>query len=153
MHESCVNCGIPIDAKPFDDSSIAPLPGTNAELVVARFALPPQYCGMLRYFSQFWERFARNPGEVATPGLRWTLYVNRRPLHPYHALQHIVNPWGEGPFPITLRLDASAVIELVVANRGVRLLESETDAPPLVGGRLLGWYWYDPVHGDALRGG
>ncbi len=146
----CVRCGIPVDSECFDESSITDLPGPGRELVLARFELPPQYCGSLEYFSQFTNLIASNPAELETRGLDWGLLSNGRPLAPYLRFDRILNPWGFGSFPVAVRLDESATIELVVRNRGY--------APPAgakiierIGGRIVGRYWYDAAYGRAER--
>ncbi|HKE59122.1 MAG TPA: hypothetical protein VKB46_20580, partial [Pyrinomonadaceae bacterium] len=49
----CAECGIPLDSQYFDDSSVQAVTQAGDELVLARFELPAQYCGVLEYFSQF----------------------------------------------------------------------------------------------------
>ena len=105
---------MPLDAQYFDDSSITWAPEPGRAVVLARFDLPPQYCGVLLYFAQFTDQYGRDPACAATPGLLWTLQVNQRPLYPYLDLEHIVNPWGYGSYQVGLRLDDSARLELVV---------------------------------------
>src|SRR5882757_7608348 len=101
----CAKCSMPVDAKYFDKSAIAepPLPGRT--LMLVHFELPPQYCGVLECFSQYTDEFGKSCEFIETPGLFWTLRVNQRPLYPYIDLEHIVNPWGYGSFPVALRLD------------------------------------------------
>src|SRR5437870_889421 len=109
----CANCGIPLDSKYFDDSRIDQAPDPGRSVVLARIELPPQYCGILEYFSQFTDRFARDNSLVDTPGIVWSILMNGHPFYPYTQLDHIVNPWGYGSFPVALRLDEGAAIELV----------------------------------------
>lgn len=146
----CVRCGIPVDSECFDESSITDLPLPGRDVVLARFELPPQYCGALEYFSQFTNLIASNPAEIETRGLDWALLANGRPLSPYLRFDRILNPWGYGSFPVTVRLDESATIELVARNRSY--------APPAgaaeitrIGGRIVGRYWYDAAYGRAQQ--
>ena len=85
---------------------------------MARFELPPQYCGLFENFSQFTDLLGRDFSEVETPGLRWIILVNKRPLYPYVRLEHIVNPWGYGSFSVAIRLDENATVEFFVRNTG-----------------------------------
>jgi len=110
----CTDCGIPLDAKYFDESRVVDAPGPGQEVVLARFELPSQYCGVLEYFSQFTDLNAKDPSQVETPGLEWLILSNRRPLYPYVRLDKVLNPWGFGSFQFSARLDESATIEFVV---------------------------------------
>ena len=147
----CARCGIPVDSKYFDESSITGLPPSGREVVLARFELPPQYCGVLEYFAQFTNLLATNPGEIETDGVEWALLSNGRPLAPYLPFGRILNPWGFCSFQLSLRLDASSTTELVVRNRAY---EPEAGKPSIarVGGRIVGRYWYDAAYGDVGRG-
>lgn len=139
-------CGIPVDSQYFDDSKVASLPpDVGQEVSLARFELPPQYCGVLEYFAQFTDAYGRNPWQIATPGLRWMILLNKRPLYPYIGFEHIVNPWGNGSFQVAIRLDESATIEFVV-----RRVSNSTSCVKEVAGRLLGRYWYNPIYGDVV---
>jgi len=60
-----------------------------------------------------------------------------------------VNPWGYGSFPIAVRLDERVLLEFVV--RGLAVPGGTTKIGK-VGGRLMGSYWYNPAHGDVVRG-
>jgi hypothetical protein len=146
----CVTCGIPLDAKPFDESSVRARPSKlGDQVVLARFELPPQYCGTLEYFAQYTNHYAQDPSQIDTTGLEWRLLTNNRPLYPYLSMTVIVNPWGYGSFPVAIRLDDSATVELVVRNAGY-----PTDGPVThVGGRIVGRYWYNAAYGDVVRGG
>ena len=154
----CNICGMPLDSQQFDASSLAPVPARGRQVVLASFELPPQYCGQFENFSQFTDLFGRSPTNVRTPGLQWTLLVNNRPLHPYLGLQHIVNPWGYGSFAVNIRLDLDAKVEFVVRNESYapdpNQNAAETQWDPafihLVGGRIVGRYWYNPAYGDAV---
>ena len=53
----CAACGIPVDSQYFDDSSVQKPPELGEEIVLARFELPAQYCGVLQYFAQFTDAF------------------------------------------------------------------------------------------------
>lgn len=143
----CVNCGVPLDSQHFDESGFAAAPRPGERVVLARFALPPQYCGVLEYFAQFTDLFARTPAVVETPDLEWLLAVNGRPLYPYVGFSAILNPWGFGSFPIHIRLEEGAILEFAV--RG--LAASGSPGVNRVGGRILGRYWYNPVYGDPIR--
>jgi hypothetical protein len=152
----CTVCGMPLDSQRFDVSSIAPVPARGRQVVVASFTLPPQYCGQFENFSQFTDLFGRSCANVRTPGLHWTVLVNNRPLHPYLDLEYIVNPWGYGGFGVRIRLDLDAKVEFVVRNEAYTpdpQNADETQWDPafihLVGGRIVGHYWYNPAYGDA----
>jgi hypothetical protein len=144
---TAVDCGIPLDSQYFDESRVETLPALGAAALLARFELPPQYCGVLEYFSQFTDLFSHDPSEIETPGLQWQIRANGQPLAPYHQLTRIVNPWGFGSFQISLRLPESATVEMLVR----RTLEEVTHTPGktinVVGGRLLGRYWYNSAYG------
>ena len=145
----CASCGIPVDARNFDESSVVPAPDPGIEIVLASFSLPAEYCGTLQYFSQFTDLWAANQTQIETPDLEWCIFANRRPIDPYLRWQYIVNPWGYGSFPITVRLDERVLLEFSV--RGVAV-SSGTTRVTRVGGRLMGSYWYNPAHGDVVRG-
>lgn len=145
----CASCGIPIDARNFDESSVVPAPGSGTELVLARFELPAEYCGTLQYFSQFTDVWAKDQTQIVTPDIEWSILANRRPIDPYLRWQHIVNPWGYGSFPITVRLEERVLLEFVVRGVAVSLGTTKVGT---VGGRLMGSYWYNPAHGDVIRG-
>ena len=142
---SCPMCGIPLDSEYFDESGVVEAPAIGEQVILARFELPPQYCGVLEYFSQFTDEHAGNPGKIATPGVLWMLLVNNRPLYPYLNFDRIVNPWGYGSFQIAIRLDDSATIEFVV-----RRVNNATSNITQVGGRIVGRYWYNAAYGDVV---
>jgi hypothetical protein len=156
----CFNCGIPLDAKYFDESGVVLIfsaePGRDVvlepgrEVVLARFELSPQYCGVLEYFSQFTNLCPRDLSQIETPGLEWVILSNGHPLYPYVKLDRIVNPWGFGSFQIAIRLDEGATIEFVV-----RLRRRSDDLGDItrVGGRIVGRYWYNTAYGAAGRNG
>ncbi len=142
------NCGIPVDAKYFDESGVEAIPPLGRDVVLARFELSPQYCGVLEYFSQFTDEYARDSSQIKTDGLEWVILSNGHPLYPYVKLERIVNPWGFGSFQIAIRLDEGATIEFVVRRRSAgsnRINE--------VGGRIVGRYWYNTAYGAAGRNG
>lgn len=147
----CVNCGVPLDSRQFDESGLGPAPETGRRIILAQFLLPPQYCGVLEYFAQFTDTLAAAPGQIETPTLEWFVLINDRPLHPYVGFRHILNPWGFGSFQIHIRLDEGARLELGV--RGVTPSSSLTAArpPKQVGGRITGRYYYNPAYGDPVR--
>ena len=149
-------CGVPVDSEYFDASGIEKTPDPGREVLLARFELQPQYCGVFENFSQYvGTHDGRLLSVMHTPGLEWQLLVNGRPLYPFLKLDHIVNPWGLGGFPIAIRLDESALVEFVVRNVNY----PPPRDPPIrrvdtVGGRIAGRYWYNPAYGDAnLRSG
>jgi hypothetical protein len=100
----CPNCGVPRDYEHFDKSGFADTPAPGREVVLARFELQPEYCGLLENFSQFTNQLG-HLGQVETPGLQWIITVNNHPLYPYIKLDHIANPWGFGSFGVSIRLD------------------------------------------------
>ena len=142
---ACPMCGIPLDSEYFDESGVVAAPEVGDTIVLARFELPPQYCGVLEYFSQFTDEHAEKPARIATPGLLWMLLVNNRPLYPYLNFDRIINPWGYGSFQFSVRLDDSATIEFAVR----RVSNAARDITQ-VGGRVVGRYWYNAVYGDVV---
>ena len=142
----CHSCGIPWDAGFFDESNIKEAPEPGKEVVLARYELHRNYCGMLLYFAQF-AQFT-NPqrsdaNQVETPGYQWQIRCNGQPRDPYLTFEHIINPWGLSGFPVYLRLDEGCVVEFVVRNVGAG------DKLAKVGGRILGRYWYNTIYGVA----
>ena len=142
---SCPMCGIPLDSEYFDESRVVAAPPIGEQAILARFELPPQYCGVLEYFSQFTDEHAGNPAKISTPGLLWMLLVNNRPLYPYLNFDRIVNPWGYGSFQVSIRLDDSATIEFIA-----RRVSNTAPDIKQVGGRIVGRYWYNAVYGDVV---
>jgi hypothetical protein len=125
-------------------------PATGEEVVLAHFELPTQYCGVLQYFAQFTDAFGADFRQIATPTIEWRLLINNRVLFPYTNLRRIVNPWGYGSFSVNLRLDEDSTIEFVA--RGVvddgRLTGTPAVGPiTVVGGRILGRFWYNECYG------
>ncbi len=147
MHMSaiCPACGLPRDYEHFDESGFAGTPAAGQQVVVARFELAPQYCGLLENFSQYADLFGRDASQVETPGLQWIISVNHRPIYPYVQLEQIVNPWGFGSFGIAIRLDENATVEFVVRNASY----APGGEIKRVGGRITGRFWYNPAYGDA----
>jgi hypothetical protein len=148
----CSSCGIPLDSQYFDDSSLQIAPQPGEELVLARFELPAQYCGVLQYFSQYTDAFGANPEQIATPDIEWKILVNNHGLFPYINLRQIVNPWGYGSYAVNLRLEENSAVEFVA--RGVvgdRTLDGTPAVGPIevVGGRIVGRFWYNSACGDV----
>jgi len=150
----CAACGIPLDSQYFDDSSVKQAPVPGEEVLLARFDLPAQYCGLLQYFAQYTDAFGSDASQIATPTLEWRILINDHPLFPYIDLRHIVNPWGYGSFPLNIRLDESSTIEFVV--RGVPDNGSLGGAPSTainrIGGRIVGRFGYNAAYGDLMPG-
>jgi hypothetical protein len=141
----CPMCGITLDSEYFDESGVVEAPKVGEAIVLARFELPPQYCGVLEYFSQFTDEQARNASAIKTPGFLWTILVNNRPLYPYLNFDRILNPWGYGSFQVSIRLDENATVEFVV-----RRVSNAAPNITQVGGRVLGRYWYNAAYGDVV---
>jgi hypothetical protein len=141
----CHNCGIPWDAGFFDESDIKKAPELGKEEVIARYELHRNYCGMLLYFAQFTELYARDPTQVETPGYQWQIRCNGQPRDPYLTFDRIINPWGLSGFPIYLRLEEGCVVEFVIR----RVSDNPGQTLEKVGGRLLGRYWYNTIYGGA----
>ena len=107
----CPMCGIPADSQYFDESKVAAAPAVGREVLLAHFELPPQYCGVLEYFAQFTDAYGKDPSRIHTPGLQWLILVNKRPLYPYTNVDRILNPWGNGSFQVSIRLDENSTVE------------------------------------------
>ena len=149
----CSACGIPLDSQYFDDSSVQKFPALGEEVVLARFDLPAQYCGVLQYFAQYTDTFAGDASQIATPEVEWRLLVNNHALFPYINLRRIVNPWGEGSYPVNIRLDENSTLELVargVLDDGALPGTAEVLPINLVGGRIVGRFWYNASYGDVI---
>ena len=144
----CSACGVPFDAQYFDASSVLRKPSLGETATLAEFKLPPQYCGVLEYFAQFTDAYALDNSQIETPDVEWSILADGSPLFPYLSIRHIVNPWGQGSFPVAVRLPEGATIKFIA--RGV---SAAPTSPPItkVGGRLLGRFWYSATSGDALR--
>lgn len=149
MEQPCPNCGVPSDAGFFDDSSIQAAPEPGDEKVLARYELHRNYCGVLMYFAQLAEPLQPVPANkndsatLETPGYEWLIRCSDAPRDPYLSFDYIINPWGLSGFPINLRLEEGALVELVVRNKG------SDGHLAKVGGRILGRYWYNPIYGGA----
>ena len=149
----CTACGIPLDSQYFDDSSVQKIPEPGEELVLARFDLPTQYCGVLEYFSQFTDAFGIDNSKIATPEIEWQILVNNHALFPYINLRRIVNPWGHGTYAVNIRLEENSTLEFVarrVTNDGV-LPNDAGGAIKLIGGRIAGRFWYNAACGDVTH--
>ena len=148
----CNACGIPLDSQYFDDSRVKDAPkDVGGEIVLARFDLPAQYCGVLLYFAQFTDVFALDASKIDTPQIEWRILVNNHVLFPYINLRHIVNPWGFGSYPVNIRLDENSSIEFVAR----RVKEADKEDPKVVatvGGRIMGRFWYNACYGDVEHG-
>jgi len=140
----CQVCSIPLDANYFDNASIkgAP-PNVGDEVELARYALHPQYCGVLLCFAQY----AKPQGQdiFETPGYEWAVLCNNQPRDPYLPTNLILNPWGQNNLPVHLRLEEGCVVRLVVR----RVSASPDPVLKKVGGRLQGRYWYNTAYGGA----
>lgn len=140
-----VVCGIPLDSQYFDECEgvVGNLQKGRTHLL-ARFELPPRYCGVLEYFSQFTDANAADPVAIETPEFDWSILINGRPLPPYQRFRLILNPWGFGSFQTLIRLSDSAVLEFVAR-------QTDSTAVTKIGGRLVGRYWYNTEYGDVVR--
>jgi len=141
------------------------LPPRGEQRVLASFQLHPQYCGVLTYFSQYTDLYARDNTQILTPGFEWIILQNGKPVFPYTRLDMIVNPWGYNCLPVLVRLDENARVEFVIRNRGIKdddLKERppiEKNEPPLpprypiraFAGRIMGRYWYNDSFGGRVR--
>ena len=151
---ACATCGIPLDSEYFDESGVTETEKADQEevltpgqeVVLASFELPPQYCGVLEYFSQFTDVHAAEPAQIRTPDIQWRISINRRPLYPYLTLDRIVNPWGYGSFPVSIRLDENAGLEFIVR----RVSKGTSHHIKRIGGRIVGRYWYNAAYGDVV---
>ena len=150
----CTTCGIALDSEYFDESGVDEIQDADEEevltpgqeKVLASFELPPQYCGVLEYFSQFTDVHASDPAQIRTPDIQWRISINRRPLYPYLTLDRIVNPWGYGSFPVSIRLDENARVEFIVR----RINKGSSHHIKRIGGRIMGRYWYNAAYGDVV---
>jgi len=143
----CSGCGVPIDAQYFDVSSVQRKPNPGETVTLAEFELPPQYCGVLEYFAQFTDEYARDNSLIETPGVDWLILADGGPLFPYLSLDRIVNPWGNGAFPVSIRLQENVSLKFVA--RGVN--SNSQSSITKIGGRLLGRFWYNSAYGDAAQ--
>ena len=158
---------ITVPVNPFEAFGLAPpegLPPRGEQRVLASFQLHPQYCGVLTYFSQYTDLYARDNTQILTPGFEWIILQNGKPVFPYTRLDMIVNPWGYNCLPVLVRLDENARVEFVIRNRGIKdddlkeRLQTE-GLPPLpprypiraFAGRIMGRYWYNESFGGRIR--
>jgi hypothetical protein len=171
-----VSCGIPLDAEYFDVSGFvgtalteignvlgdpfegfyptppAELPPRGEQRVLASFQLHPQYCGVLTYFSQYTDLYARDNTQIRTPGFEWIILQNGKPIFPYTRLDMIVNPWGYNCLPILVRLDENARVEFIIRNRGIKVNDPQKEYPiHAFAGRIMGRYWYNDSFGGRVR--
>lgn len=140
----CTTCGAPLDSQYFDESSVVDAPDPGKTVTLAEFELPPQYCGVLEYFAQFTDEYAGNRSKIETVGIEWLILADGSPLFPYLSLDRIINPWGEGVFPVAIRLQENTTLKFIA--RGVSARSSQLKK---VGGRLMGRFWYNTAQGDA----
>lgn len=143
----CHICGVPWDAGFFDEANIRDAPEQGKEIVLARYQLHRNYCGVLMSFAQFTQKYARDNSQVQTPGYRWQIRCNGQPRDPYLTFEHILNPWGYGGIPVPLRLEEGCVVELAIRNVDVPVGDARELV--LVGGRITGRYWYNTDFGGA----
>ncbi len=150
-------CSIPVDAEYFDEFGFLQfeqLPKKGEQAALTSFQLPRQYCGVLTYFAQYADHFFFNNAKIYTPGLIWIIRRNEQPLFPYHKMEGIINPWGYGGFEFSIRLDENAKVDFIVYNRDFNDFNgTEKNNPPIdkismIGGRIIGRYWYNRKYGD-----
>ncbi|MGH7596231.1 MAG: hypothetical protein ACREOI_07755 [bacterium] len=148
----------PVEASLFSDLKIGEgLPRRGEQKVLASFQLHPQYCGVLTYFAQYTDLYARDNSQIRTPGFEWVILQNGKPLFPYMRLELIVNPWGNNCLPVAVRLDENARLEFVLRNRSITDEALTSDDPAIsypiraFAGRLMGRYWYNEIFGERTR--
>jgi len=146
----CHICGVAADASHFDVAGFkyAPVnPGQEVEL--ASYTLHSQYCGVLMLFAQYAEESGFNRQILShTPGYEWIILCNNQPRSPYLPTSLILNAWGYSAFPVHLRLDEGCALRFVL--RKVVPPTGQTGVTlSLVGGRLMGRYWYNTDYGGA----
>jgi|SoiMethySBSTD1v2_1073268.scaffolds.fasta_scaffold149128_1 hypothetical protein len=141
------------------------IPLRGEQRVLASFQLHPQYCGVLTYFSQYTDLYARDNAQILTPGFEWIILQNGKPVFPYTRLEMIVNPWGYNCLPVLVRLEENARVEFVLRNRGIKdddlnerppVAQNEPPQPPrypirAFAGRIMGRYWYNDSFGGRVR--
>ena len=145
----CTACGVPFDSQYFDESSVVRRPDVGETVTLAQFDLPPQYCGVLEYFSQFTDQYVANRAAIRTEGIEWLIQADGSPLFPYLSLDRIINPWGECAFPVSMRLPENATIRFIA--RGVPISGGGSTPINEIGGRLLGRFWFNTTYGDVAR--
>jgi hypothetical protein len=156
-NNSCVICGIPLDAEYFDVSGfvgagmpadpslkLGAIPERGEQVVLASFQLHQQYCGALTYFSQYTDLYAGDNRNILTPGFEWIITQNGKPIFPYTRLEMIVNPWGYNCLPVAVRLDENAKVEFILRNRSISNPKYPIKA---FAGRIMGRYWYNEIFG------
>jgi len=141
------------------------LPRRGEQKVLASFQLHPQYCGILTYFAQYTDLYARNNSQIFSPGFEWIILQNGKPLFPYTRLEFIINPWGNNCLPVAVRLDENARVEFVIRNRSINDADLQAVFDPVTGklltapkypirafaGRIMGRYWYNESFGGRAR--
>ena len=150
--KSCMICGIPLDAEYFDVSGFVTendIPAKGEQKVLASFQLHPQYCGVLTYFSQYTDLYARENEKIQTPGYEWLILQSGKPVFPYTRLELIVNPWGYNCLPVAVRLDENAKVEFILRNRSASNVGG--DRITAFAGRIMGRYWYNDNFGGRVR--
>lgn len=135
----CHHCGIPLDAGYFDESSIQPAPEPGQEVILARYQLHRNHCGVLMYFAQYTDLYATDPTQVQTPGYQWQIRCDGQPLDPYLSFSHIINPWGHCGSYVWIRIREGVSVEMTI--RRTAPITGKT--LKTVGGRILGNHWYD----------
>jgi hypothetical protein len=159
-NNSCLICGIPLDAEYFDVSGfvgagmpadpslqLGAIPRRGEQVVLASFQLHPQYCGALTYFSQYTDLYTRDNTKILTPGFEWIITQNGKPVFPYTRLEMIINPWGYNCLPVLVRLDENAKVEFVLRNRSISDLDPTKYPIQAFAGRIMGRYWYNEIFG------
>jgi hypothetical protein len=159
-NNSCLICGIPLDAEYFDVSGfvgagmpadpslqLGAIPRRGEQVVLASFQLHPQYCGALTYFSQYTDLYTRDNTKILTPGFEWIITQNGKPVFPYTRLEMIINPWGYNCLPVLVRLDENAKVEFVLRNRSISDLDPAIYPIQAFAGRIMGRYWYNEIFG------
>ena len=86
------------------------------------------------------------PAEVLTPGLLWQLRPTDSRSRPITSSTSILNPWGFGSYQLGMRLPEGAVLELIARRIG-EVVASPGKQINLIGGRLVGRYWYNVAYG------
>jgi hypothetical protein len=120
--------------------------------VLASFQLHSQYCGVLTYFSQYTDLYARDNTQILTPGFEWIILQNGKPVFPYTQLEMIVNPWGYNCLPVSVRLDENARVEFILRNRAITDADLKDKYPiRAFAGRIMGRYWYNDSFGGRVR--
>lgn len=138
----CVACGTRFDAQHFDALGFVNAPAPGRRIVIARFELPSQFCGVLHGFQQL--ASVDDDELIETPGIEWQLRVNGRPLDPYLGFQAVLNRWGHEPPRLAIAVDEGHTIEL--AAQGIA---TDPRGNVRLGGRLMGRYWFNDAHGLA----